>query len=201
MGIKYKVNENFFKTWSRSSSYVLGLLFADGSLEDAAYIRGKYVRLTSTDRSLIEQVRESLNSQHKVVTIPPAENRKEQYLLRMGSHKIYNDLENIGLHPRKSLDMELPHIPYRFLSDFVRGYFDGDGCLAFEKIKNRPHNSYQLLYRSIGALKVLEFMYGKAEERNLLRLNRKYNKYQNLLSHPDIYRCGNLFDRQSRVWH
>ncbi|MCX5666997.1 MAG: hypothetical protein NTY34_01605 [Candidatus Omnitrophica bacterium] len=38
MGVKYKVNENFFKTWSRSSSYVLGLLFADGILRFDLYI-------------------------------------------------------------------------------------------------------------------------------------------------------------------
>jgi len=238
MGVKYKVNENLFKTWSRNSSYVLGLLFADGSLENAAYIRGKYVRLTSTDRSLIEQVKNSLNSQHKIVTIPPSGKRKEQYLLRVGSHKIYNDLENLGLHPRKSLDMELPHIPYRFLSDFVRGYFDGDGCLAFENMKNRPHNklkaiftsgsknflislskvlknrclgksskvydshrSYQLIYNSIDALRILEFIYSKVESRNLLCLDRKYNKYKNLISYPDACRCDNLFDKQSRVWN
>ncbi len=238
MGIKYKVNENFFKTWSRNSSYVLGLLFADGSLEDAAYIRGKYVRLTSTDRSLIEQVKSSLNSRHKVVTIPSLGNRKEQYLLRIGSHKIYNDLENIGLHPRKSLDMELPHIPYRFLSDFVRGYFDGDGCIALEKIKNKPHNrlkaiftsgskdflaslskilkqrcigrtgkvydshrSYQLIYNSVDAVKLLEFIYSKAWERKLLYLDRKYLKYTKLFLTPEAFRCGNLFDRQSRAWN
>lgn len=238
MGVKYKVNENFFKVWSRSSSYVLGLLFADGSLEDAACIRGKYVRLSSTDRSLIEQVKSSLNSQHKVVTIPPSGNKKEKYLLRIGSHKIYNDLECLGLHPCKSLDMALPHIPYRFLSDFVRGYFDGDGCIAFEKMKNKPHDrlkviftsgskdflcslshllkirclgesgsvynshrSYQLLYRSINALKVLEFIYGKVERNNLLCLDRKYNKYINLVLNPDAFRCGNLMDRRSRVWH
>ena len=238
MGVKYKVNENFFKTWSRSSSYVLGLLFADGSLENAPYIRGKYVRITSTDHSLIEQVKGSLNSHHKVVTIPPSGNRKEKYLLRIGSHKIYNDLENLGLHPRKSLDMELPHIPYRFLSDFVRGYFDGDGCVAFENMKNRPHNklkaiftsgsknflvslskilknrclgklnkvydshrSYQLIYNSIDALKILEFIYSKVETRNLLYLDRKYYKYKNLISYPDVCRCGNLFDKQSRIWN
>ena len=238
MGIKYNVNENFFKTWSRNSAYILGFIFADGHLEDASYIRGKYIRFTSTDSSLIEKIRDSLNSYHKIVAIPAIGPRKEVYRLRIGSHKIYNDLENLGLHPRKSLNMKWPNIPYRFLPDFVRGYFDGDGCMAFEKMKNRPHdrlkviftsgskeflcslayrlklrclgriskvydshNSYQLLYRSIEALKVLEFIYSKVEERNLLYLDRKHNKYKGLISFPDNYRCDNLFDRQSKVWH
>lgn len=238
MGIKYKVNENFFKTWSRNSAYILGFIFADGHLEDASYIRGKYIRFTSTDSSLIEKIKNSLGSSHKIVIVPPSSNKKEKYILRIGSHKIYNDLERVGLHPRKSLDIEFPHIPYRFLSDFVRGYFDGDGCIAISKMKNRPHNklkaiftsgsknflfslskllknrclgksskvydshkSYQLIYNSVDALKLLEFIYSKAEERNLLYLDRKYNKYKRLVSYPGTYRCGNLFDRQSRVWH
>ncbi len=140
MGVKYKVNENFFKTWSRDSAYVLGFIFADGHLEDAPYIRGKYVRFTNTDRSLIEKIKNSLGSSHKIVIVPASGNKKEKYILRIGSHKIYNDLERLGLHPRKSLDMEFPLISYRFLSDFVRGYFDGDGCVSIAKKKDRPHN-------------------------------------------------------------
>jgi len=177
-----------------------------------------------------------MKSDHKVVVIAASENKKEKYLLRMGSHKIYNDLENLGLHPRKSLDIEFPRVPYRVMSDFVRGYFDGDGCVAIGKAKNRPHNklsaiftsgsknflislskilknrclgklrkvhdshqSYQLIFHSIDALKVLEFIYSKAEERNLLYLDRKYNKYQNLISFPQACRCDNLFDRKSRA--
>lgn len=238
MGVKYRANENFFKTWSRNSSYVLGLLFADGSLEDAVYIRGKYVRFTSTDRSLIEQVKNSFNSHHKIVTVLPSAGRKEKYLLRIGSYKMYNDLKNLGLHPHKSLNMELPHIPYRFLSDFVRGYFDGDGCIAVEKTKNKSHNrlkavftsgskgflsslseilkkrcigkpgkiydshrSYQLIYSSVNAVKLLEFMYSKAWERKLLYLDRKYLKYKKLFLTPEAFRCENLFDKQSRAWN
>jgi intein/homing endonuclease len=184
------------------------------------------------------KIRSSLNSSHKIAAIPAQGRRKEIHRLRIGSHKIYYDLENIGLHPRKSLDMEFPQVPYRFLPDFVRGYFDGDGCLAFEKMKNRPHdrlkviftsgskrfldsleyalktrclgktskvydshNSYQLSYRSKDALKVLEFMYSKAGERNLLYLDRKYNKYKRLALNPGAFRCANLFDRQSRIWN
>ena len=238
MGIKYKVNENFFKTWSRNSAYVLGFIYADGSLEDSPYIRGKYLRFSSTDRSLVEKIRYSLRSSHNVVAAPAYGNRKEKYTIRIGSHKIFHDLERLGLHPRKSLDMMLPHVPYRFLSDFVRGYFDGDGCISIGKAKNRPHNklsviftsgskeflcslehvlktrcvgeckkvydshnSYQLSYCSVSALKILEFMYGKAIERKLLYLDRKYNKYRDLISQPDIFKCGNLFDRQSRSWN
>lgn len=45
MGIKYKVNEDFFNEWSHKMAYILGCYYADGSLEDATYLRGKYIRM------------------------------------------------------------------------------------------------------------------------------------------------------------
>ena len=43
MGLKYPVNEKFFDAWSSEMAYVLGFIFADGSLEDSPNIRGKYI--------------------------------------------------------------------------------------------------------------------------------------------------------------
>jgi len=71
MGIKYKVNENFFKEWSPIMAYVLGYWYADGSLEDASYLRGKYIRVTSIDKSTIEKIRDWLDSEHAIVVLKP----------------------------------------------------------------------------------------------------------------------------------
>ena len=46
-------------------AYVLGYLYADGSLSDCSYIRAKYISVTSTDKDRIELFK-SLSSQ------PPA---------------------------------------------------------------------------------------------------------------------------------
>lgn len=237
MGIKYSVNEEFFKIWSKPSAYIVGFIFADGHLENAPYIRGKYVRFTSTDYSILEQIKNALNSSHKIVTTPPTGRCKEKYLLRIGSHKIYNDLKALGLHPRKSLDMRFPEIPYKFLPDFVRGYFDGDGTITFEKVKGRnsnrlkviftsgskvfllslalalekacaiklakiynSHRSYQLIYRSKEALNVLNFIYGMLSDSKGPYLERKYNKYKQLIVNPVAVKCINIFDRNSKIW-
>ncbi len=135
MGIKYKINYNFFKEWSRQMAYVLGYLFADGSLENSPYIRGKYIRFSSTDRSFIKKIKRLIASEHTIVKIKPYGNRKKKHYLRIGSHSVYNDLEKLGLFPNKSLTMHFPKIPQSFLSDFVRGYFDGDGSVILDKYK------------------------------------------------------------------
>jgi hypothetical protein len=63
------------------------------------------------------------------------------------------------------------------------------------------HRSYQLLYRSIGAIKVLDFMYNSMREKASLCLDRKYKSYKDLIANPEHFRCGNIFDRSSRIWN
>ena len=128
MGIKYSVNERFFDTWTDGMAYVLGFLFADGSLEDAPYIRGKYMRVTNTDRDRIEVIKKLMLSSHTIVKTERTGNRKPRYLLRIGSHALYDQLMRLGVTPRKSFTMLFPTVPREFLPHFVRGYFDGDGC-------------------------------------------------------------------------
>lgn len=130
MGIKYKVNEDFFKTWSQEMAYVLGYLYADGSMEDASYLRGKYVRVSSVERNNIVKIRKWIGSEHTIVPQKSLhKNGRTGYLLRIGSHAIYNDLLKLGLYPNKSLTITLPNIPKEYFEHFVRGYFDGDGCV------------------------------------------------------------------------
>ncbi|MFA5776950.1 MAG: LAGLIDADG family homing endonuclease [Parcubacteria group bacterium] len=130
MGIKYAVNENFFKKWSPEMTYILGYFYADGSMEDASYLRGKYIRVSSIDKSTILKIRNWLKSKHTIVKInPPTNNGHKRYLLRIGNHTLYNDLIKLGLYPNKSLTVKFPNIPQKYFNHFVRGYFDGDGCV------------------------------------------------------------------------
>lgn len=137
MGIKHKVNESFFNKWSKNMAYVLGYIYADGNLLNCDYIRARYLQITSTEQDSLERIRGMINSEHKITKHKPSYLKgKMIYRLKIGSHKIYNDLLVHGLYPNKSLDMQFPEIPAEYLSHFIRGYFDGDGCIYFEKIKN-----------------------------------------------------------------
>ncbi len=135
MGIKYSVNEVFFDTWSSQMAYVLGYLYADGSLEDAWYLRGKYIRVSSIDKSSIELIHNLLESHHPISIKKRNLPCKDQYLLRIGSHRLYYALTKHGLFPNKSLSVQFPPIPQLYFKDFLRGYFDGDGCVFLERAK------------------------------------------------------------------
>lgn len=133
MGLKYFSNEKFFDVWSPEMAYVLGFMFADGSLENAPYLRGKYVRVSSVDKDRIVAIKSLLNSDHTIVKRDIGENHKTTYLLRIGSHALFDCLNNLGVTPNKSLTMKFPKIPRENLADFVRGYFDGDGCAYIDR--------------------------------------------------------------------
>jgi hypothetical protein len=138
MGVKYSVNEKFFDTWDTEMAYVLGYMFADGSLEDSPEIRGKYVRVSSTDLDRIEYIREVFKSKHTIIADKPSPRHKMRYLLRIGSRGLYVGVMNRGVTPRKSLTMTFPDVPLPFLPAFVRGYFDGDGCARIDVVHGKP---------------------------------------------------------------
>lgn len=133
MGIKFPVNHRYFRTWSPRMAYVLGFIFADGSLEYADRIRGKYVRISNTDKDRISLIRRLLHSSHRIYEERRGPTRKVRYLLRIGDGILYDSLVALGVTPAKSLTMRFPVIPDRNLRDFVRGYFDGDGCVQSER--------------------------------------------------------------------
>lgn len=149
MGIRYKMNWSFFDTWSPAMAYILGFIYADGSIDRSPKIRASYLSMASADREIIANIRRTLNSEHSIVKIPPSTpHRKTKYLLRIGSNNLCDKLEKYGLYPCKSLTAELPAIPSAMLSHFVRGYFDGDGCVHIEKQKGRTSARLRIIFTS-----------------------------------------------------
>ena len=164
MGIKYSVNEKFFDSWSDDMAYVLGLWYADGSIENVPSIRGHYIRISSIDLDLIKQVKTALKSEHKIVKYPPPGKGKMRYVLRIGSNRLFTAMCKRGLTEHKSLSMSFPNIPKKHLPSFLRGYFDGDGCIHAEKNAVGKIRRLVLIFTSGSPqfLKSLQFILHKA---------------------------------------
>jgi hypothetical protein len=58
-------------------------------------------------------------------------NHSNAYSLTLCSKHIFSSLYNYGLTTNKSLIITFPpsNIPNKYYSSFIRGYFDGDGCI------------------------------------------------------------------------
>lgn len=200
MGVKYQVNEHFFDIWSPEMAYVLGFLYADGSLEDASYLRGKYVRVTSTDLDRIKVIKRLLGSQHTIAPYDKGGNYKTRYLLRIGSHVLYAQLVNLGVTPRKSLTMRFPHVPKKHLGAFIRGYFDGDGCVYLE-IRSSGRPKRLLTVFTSGSRRFLQELHALLETHANIRGNGLYKHgstegiYQLRYSSEDSVRLCQLMYR------
>lgn len=91
---------------------------------------GKYIEFTSTDVEIIDHIRSLAGSAHKVQLRDRGSSKwKIQYRLQIGSRRWFADLEKLGFTVRKSSTMTFPSVPRKYFGSFVRGYFDGDGCV------------------------------------------------------------------------
>jgi len=121
----FDINENFFSTWSPQMAYVLGLIITDGCIS-----RTGTVSLSMNDRELLEKVKKIMGSEHK---IEASKHQKGLYYYHFSREKLVKDLEKLCVVPRKSLIVKFPEVPKAYLPDFIRGVFDGDGSVFFEK--------------------------------------------------------------------
>lgn len=137
------VNHDFFEKWNSDMAYVLGFLAADGCM--IKNNRGAhFIEFHITDKDLLFAIRAAMKSDHKIAIRTKNLKHKVGYRIQIGSIKIYNDLAALGFTARKSLTLRMPTVPAEHLGDFVRGYFDGDGCIYFKKhqAKDRKNPRY-----------------------------------------------------------
>ena len=90
-----------------------------------------FIEFQSTDKILLKAVAHALQSNHligKRIRQNPAWNNV--YSLQIGSKEMFKDLKQLGMTVRKSNTLTFPNVPNLYLRHFVRGYFDGDGCVT-----------------------------------------------------------------------
>jgi len=121
---QYFVNENFFKKWSHNMAYVFGLWFADGSIvKTKTGGRVFDITLDKKDKYLLDNISKVMKSSY------PIHKNRNCFRIQFSSKEIIKDIIGLGGKYRKSLDCNFPYVPKKYLPDFIRGEFDGDGCI------------------------------------------------------------------------
>lgn len=122
-------------------AYVLGFFSADGYIT-VNRRGGQFWCIQITDKKLLEQIRKAVKSEHKISTRPSGGNESTLYRLQIGSIEMCDDLRELGLRERKTKNLIAPNVPDKYLADFTRGYFDGDGnvWIGFLNKKNKQTN-------------------------------------------------------------
>lgn len=124
------VDETYFKNWTANMAYALGFILADGCIIQGSY-RGYSDSLKFGvqvgDIDILKKIKKELKSGH---TISKAKNAVH---LCISSQELVNDLKNLGITYRKSLNEHLPDVQPQYIKDFIRGIIDGDGSIHFDR--------------------------------------------------------------------
>ena len=120
---KYHINQDYFKTWSHNMAYILGLWWADGCIYGGKMFD---ITLHNKDKYILKRVAEELAYEGHLYDYVD----RQAARLNFSCVVIYNDLIALGGCENKSMVVEFPDVPREYLPDFIRGYFDGDGCIT-----------------------------------------------------------------------
>lgn len=149
---KYSVDFSYFNIIdSEHKAYWLGMFVADGFVNNNEIS----LCLQNDDIKIIEQFKFDLKSEH-----PIKFNKDNNPFLTIVCKQICNDLINKGFHNRKSYILDIEYIssfvPDKLIHHFIRGMFDGDGCIKYYKYDYLKKPQYHFGYT--GLKNVCEFV-------------------------------------------
>lgn len=134
---KYSFNENAFDIMTAESAYWLGFIYADGTIDKKRPILR--IILHKKDKIILEKFKQFLNATHPVLEFS---NQRETACFQIVSKKLIGRLNLLGVYPQKTKEIMFPYfLPEKYYSDFIRGYFDGDGSLS-----TNGRNSHQVKF-------------------------------------------------------
>ena len=131
---KVNLNHDYFEVIDTpEKAYWLGFIMADGCIYKGAdkYSLRLQINLKSSDIEHLEKFQRAINSSYKIQVKKVG--NSETCILKINSTKFCKDLIKHGVTERKSIVCQYPKIPEELNIHFIRGYFDGDGCICIGK--------------------------------------------------------------------
>lgn len=148
------MKSDFFKIDTPEKYYILGLLYSDGYLGENSSNHKEYVGLKLIDKQILDDISKVTGCKEPFKAgITSAGN--QLYRIEFRDSEVISDLKSIGLHRRKTFTITYPNIPEEYHRDFIRGVFDGDGCIHFALKKGR-YNSYVTNFQIVGTFNLLD---------------------------------------------
>ena len=138
---------------SQEKAYWFGFLCADGCI--AGDLKSINLDLHIRD---IDHIYKFLTAIESTAQVKVHGDKSQYARVRVCCKEMAVDLSNLGCTPRKSLSLQYPSdliLPKEYERDFIRGYFDGDGCLCYS-VSRRKRND-----RVAGSLYVIRLWFFK----------------------------------------
>lgn len=128
---RYQIDLDFFKQIdTEEKAYFLGVMYSDGSVsEDQFYLKLK-------DEDVVRKFKEALKCENP---IKHNEIPYYNYILQISCREMCQDLINWGCTINKTRTITFPNIDKSLYRHFIRGFFDGDGCIRVGVTKSKCH--------------------------------------------------------------
>lgn len=218
--LNFDLNVNFFKNIdTETKAYFLGLIAADGTIVESVSKSKKntkkYFALSfkKSDEDILHYFKKCINSYSDVkysYKLPFLGKNNNIYTPELQSYfRVYrkdfiNNLLNKGIVPNKTkIGIVLPDLPDDLIPHFIRGYFDGDGCIGIYPYKhNDKFNT--ICYICSNTLEILNSFFNYLKNRNIdcfiihskqgmyyLRIRRKsILEFWNIIKPKDDYNAS-----------
>lgn len=204
---RYKLNHNIFNTVDNNyKAYWLGFLFADGHVRKRKNKNNYEIKLKLSVKDLehLQKFKDFLGSTHPIVKSVSKVKYKnnistsECVSISVYSKQMFDDLHRLGCVINKTKRIDQPNIEIKYFNHFIRGYFDGDGCLSHNK-----DGKCKILSFTSASEKILTWInevftnndIGSMELKELSTYYRlRYFKIKDLKKiHDFMYSDGNIF--------
>jgi len=139
---KYTIDENYFENInSKNKAYCLGFLMADGYNDEVRNVI--QLAVCKKDIEVLNFFNKELKCNKPIRNI--VSNNYESVRQDFCSKKLSLDIKKYGCIQNKTETLNFPdNISDGLLSDFIRGYFDGDGCFYY-CVVNRNNGSSTIM--------------------------------------------------------
>lgn len=205
----YMRDSSFFdKIDNSEKAYWLGFFYADGCVAASTAAHPDLVELSSKDLEHLDKFKKAIKATKNKISKTIIRD-SNYYQFNIQDKQLHDSLISHGCVPQKSKILtNLPDIPKELFKDFLRGYFDGDGSLNYDKsrdvyrisfvsgslsfledlrrvlkvdrLKISQNAAYTLsIVAREDVYRILSLMYEQTTEQ--IRLDRKYNLYQDYL--------------------
>lgn len=163
---KYFYNRNFFECINtEEKAYWLGFIYADGYICQSKDNNELGIELKKSDFEHLKKFNKSIEGNVEVTFRQRKQNininSEGICSIRLYSKKIVDDLVSQGVKFRKSSTIEFPLLnDKKLMIAFIRGFFDGDGCIM--RNKNRECIAVNFTCSSINFIQNLrEWLYSE----------------------------------------
>lgn len=137
---KHPIKHNYFEQIdTQEKAYILGFLYADGYNYELTHTVS--ISFNFKDSEITEFIKRELNS--TATYYPYAKGKNTFHTIHFNSKQLSQDLKRHGCYQAKTYSLKFPTtVPDHLMNHFIRGVFDGDGCIFKHKLgaKNRQQN-------------------------------------------------------------